>query len=200
MTALLFANEVRATVEWPPKAEQIRVLLKMRDVLGVSEDDWTLKEMCLVLQEFGPAWAHLDPSQLAVKMRRLRKDKLVPKIRDPLSLQARFWKLIRDFRTNQERRGISQHSDNYTAHIESTEWKELASEHRKRCEYRCQFCDQLSNRLEVHHTKLGYRNLGQEKPWHLFALCHECHEIADFVRSGRAYSESTDIVDVDNEP
>lgn len=172
-------------VEFPPVVEMVDILLRARDELKKSEDDWTLDDMCKVRDMFPVEFRNIDPSVIGVRMRRLRKDKHVPKIKDPMSFVDKLRKMIRDFKKNRERRGDGHQSKEYQEYIHSDEWIAKASEHRNRVNHRCQFCDCPSSKLEVHHTAEGYRNLKKEMPWHLIAVCQNpCHPLADMLRSG----------------
>lgn len=172
-------------IEFPPNTELVQILLHARDVLKKSEDDWTLDDMCKVRDMFPVGFRNIDPSVIGVRMRRLRKDKLVPKIKAPMLFVARLQKMIRDFQKNRERRGESNQSEEYQEYIISPAWLDKCREHRDRVNHRCQFCDCPSSKLEVHHTSEGYRNLRNEMPWHLIAVCRDpCHPLADMLREG----------------
>ena len=183
-------------VEFPPKSELISILLKARAELRKSEDDWTLDDMCRVRDMFPIGFRNLDPSVISVRMRRLRKDKDVPKIKTPMVFVERFLKLLRDFQKNRERRGERSHSDDYIEYINSYEWADKAREHKERVNWRCQFCDCHSSKLEIHHTAEGYRNLRNEMPWHLIAVCRSpCHPLADMLREG-LFQKSEDLANL----
>lgn len=171
--------------EWPPVKELVRILLEARESLKKSEDDWTLDDMCKVRDMFPVGFRNIDPSVIGVRMRRLRKDKHVPKIKSPMSFVEKMKKMLRDFRRNQERSSGKRHSEEYARYIDSPEWRAKAIEHKNRVNWRCQFCDCPSSSLDVHHTSEGYRNLGNEMPWHLIAVCRfPCHPLADMLRDG----------------
>lgn len=172
-------------IEFPPVTDLVEILLKARDELKKSEDDWTLDDMCKVRDMFPVGFRNIDPSIIGVRMRRLRKDKHVPKIKEPMSFVDKLRKMIRDFKKNRDRRGDSHQSTEYMNYIISDEWIAKASEHKNRVNHRCQFCDCPSSKLQVHHTSEGYRNLKKEMPWHLIAVCKDpCHLLADMLRSG----------------
>jgi hypothetical protein len=119
-------------------------------------------------------------------MQRLRKDKIIPKVHAAKDMLDRLDKLVRDFEKNRDRKGTDHLSQDYIKYVvhQSQEWVAKASEHRKRCNYRCQLCGSTS-KLDVHHTSEGYRNLRNEAPWHLLAVCSSpCHVIADMMREG----------------
>lgn len=184
-------------IEFPPAKVMAEILLRARKELRKSEDDWTLDEMLKVRDMFPLGFKSIDPSMLAVRLRRLRKDKVVPKVKKPKQLVDKFKKLLRDFEKSRTRRGNSHLSKEYIEYVvdQSPEWVLKAKEHKERCNYRCQLCGEQSSKLEVHHTTEGYRNLRYEKPWHLLAVCKApCHPIADMLRSGwlleRGHDES----------
>ena len=171
--------------EWPPVKTMVQILLHARESLGISEDDWTLDEMCKVRDMFPVGYRDIDPSLIAKRMRRLRKDKLLPKIKSPMSFVDRMEKMMRDFNKNRERKGTSHLSEKYISYISSDEWRKIATQHKERVNWRCQFCDCFTSKLDVHHTSEGYRNLGREEPWHILAVCHDpCHTLADMLREG----------------
>lgn len=62
----------------------------------------------------------------------------------------------------------------YREYLQSPHWKKVSGEARRRARYRCQECGARGVRLEVHH--LSYKNLGDERPEELQALCRACHE------------------------
>jgi hypothetical protein len=99
--------------EWPPVKTMVQILLHARESLGISEDDWTLDEMCKVRDMFPVGYRDIDPSLIAKRMRRLRKDKLLPKIKSPMSFVDRMEKMMRDFNKNRERKGTSHLSEKY---------------------------------------------------------------------------------------
>lgn len=69
-----------------------------------------------------------------------------------------------------------QHSAEYTAYLESDAWRALRAETIRRAGYRCESCGR-GGVLDVHHAQ-GYRNLGNEDPDELQALCRDCHDAA----------------------
>lgn len=177
-------------VDKPPKKVLAKVLIDARKLIGKGEDDWDTRDTCkaieLLPEKYREQFAGADAIQFKNMMQRLRKDKVVPKVKTPPELIERFQKMMRDFQKNRERRGTDHLSPQYKKYVveQSPEWVQKAREHKERCGYRCQLCGSKS-RLEVHHTPEGYRNLCDEKPWHLLALCAEpCHPIADMFREG----------------
>ncbi|MBV9327469.1 MAG: HNH endonuclease [Chloroflexi bacterium] len=67
-----------------------------------------------------------------------------------------------------------RHSAAYTAYLGSERWRLLRADVIRRAGYRCSACGR-GGRLDVHHAR-GYRNLGNERPEELQALCRTCHE------------------------
>jgi 5-methylcytosine-specific restriction endonuclease McrA len=182
-------------IKEPPRDELVKALLWGRENLDHSEDDWTNDDMCEVRRQLGPEWQMFDLMLLKNILIRLRKDKVVPKVKSPLDFVRRAQRLLRDFERNRQRMGTGHLSEEYVAYVldNSPEWQQKSREHKERCKYTCQLCGQRGGQLEVHHTTEGYRNLGNEKPWHLLAVCSTpCHPIADMLRSGWLHKHGGD--------
>lgn len=178
-------------IESIPKKVLANVLIDGRKLIGKGEDDWNTVDTCKVIELLLPEPYKLqlngtDAVNFKNIMQRLRKDKVVPRIRSPRQMRDRFGKFIRDYKKNRDRKGNEHLSQKYIEYVlhQSEAWVAKAREHKKRCNYMCQLCGKTS-KLEVHHTPEGYRNLTNEQPWHLIAVCADpCHVIADMLREG----------------
>jgi 5-methylcytosine-specific restriction endonuclease McrA len=75
------------------------------------------------------------------------------------------------------------HSDEYTAHLASEEWRATRALALRRAGHVCQTpgCEE-SHALEVHHAT--YARLGAEAWGDLTVLCPDCHAAADARRRG----------------
>ena len=173
-------------VEFPTLEDRIRALLWGRENLEHSEDNWNTDDMCKVRQQLPPEFWGMDIILLKNRLMQDRRDKRVAKPKEK-QLVDRLQKLLRDFEKSRERRGTEHLSPQYIAYVveQSDEWRAKAREHKERCKWHCQLCGTYNVKLEVHHTAEGYRNLGNERPWHLLAVCdHPCHPVADMLRAG----------------
>lgn len=178
-------------VDKPPKKVLADVLLRAREEIGKGEDDWDTRDTCRAIEmlpeKYRSMFLGVDAVCFKNMMQRLRKDKVVPKVRPAKDMQKRFEKFVRDYEKNRDRRGQEHLSKQYVEYVVegSDEWRNKAREHKDRCSWRCQLCGKQTSSLEVHHTAEGYRNLKNEMPWHLLAVCATpCHPIADMMREG----------------
>lgn len=153
-----------------------------------NEDSWMNEQMCeyrsLLADKTGcQEYRTADTLALNRDLNRFRKNKLNPRKKKPNTFANRIWKLTRDFRKSQKRRGLDYQSDEYQQYILSSEWMDRARDHRKECNWRCQVCGRTNTKTEVHHTAEGYRHLGHEDAVHLINACKEpCHPILDLLR------------------
>ncbi len=69
---------------------------------------------------------------------------------------------------------IRGHSREYEEVLVSERWRAVRAETIRRAGYRCQ-ARGCGGSLDVHHA-YGYRNLGNERPDELQALCRSCHD------------------------
>lgn len=186
-------------VDKPPKKVLADVLLAARKLIGKGEDDWDTRDTCraieLLPERYRVQFIGVDAVCFKNMMQRLRKDKVVPNVRPPKVFSDRAQKLLRDFERSRERGGVTHLSKEYVDYVvnQSDAWRRKAKEHKERCNWTCQLCGTSTSKLDVHHTTEGYRNLMNEKPWHLLALCTTpCHPFADMIRSGWLHSRGKD--------
>jgi len=179
------------TVEKPPKKVLAKVLLQARLEIGKGEDEWDTRDTCKAIEllpdEYRAQFEGVDAVRFKNMMQRLRKDKVVPKVKPPKVFSDRAKKLLRDFEKSRQRGDNSHLSEEYIEYVvnQSEEWRKKSREHKERCNWCCQLCGAKTSKLDTHHTTEGYRNLRNEKPWHLLALCETpCHPFADMIRSG----------------
>ncbi len=69
--------------------------------------------------------------------------------------------------------GAGGRSSEYARVMASPGWRRRRREAIRRAGHRCQECG-ARGPLDVHH--LTYRDMGQERPWQLAALCPPCHQ------------------------
>lgn len=65
---------------------------------------------------------------------------------------------------------------NYTAYLNSKQWKARATKVKQQAGWRCQTCDRQLP-LEAHHRT--YDRLGAERAGDLIALCRRCHALIE---------------------
>jgi HNH endonuclease len=91
---------------------------------------------------------------------------------------AVFWvwrEFLRGLRERRHRGGAGDHSAEYAAYMQSPEWRRRRATILRQHGRRCQECG-ARGPLDVHHVT--YRDLGNERPWQLAALCPDCHRKA----------------------
>lgn len=64
------------------------------------------------------------------------------------------------------------HSRQYVSYIQSPQWRQLRLAHIEGVDGICEIC-KFRKAIQVHHW--NYRNLGQERPEDLCAVCLTCH-------------------------
>jgi len=171
----------------PSMKEVVRARNWGRKHFGTCEDKWEAGELVEVRKQLPSEFHSFDLFKLKNLMILSRKNKLDTKPKDPIALVT-VVKRAANAHSKDVVRRPRDHSDKYETRIESTAWAEFASDHRKRCNYRCQLCGRRCT--DGHHTPEGNKHLGEELDIHILSLCRRCHDVADLLRESETKKPS----------
>jgi 5-methylcytosine-specific restriction endonuclease McrA len=64
--------------------------------------------------------------------------------------------------------------EEYQVYLQSSAWRSFRRDYILDCGYKCQMCGLSTRFLQVHHKT--YKNVGNEKPEDVIAICESCHQ------------------------